>query len=197
MEQHLQKGDVLFDVGTEQGWCNLAYAQIVGAENMVLIEPTVEFWPNIKALWEKNFSVKPKAFLNALCSDKDTGTITKAQTKSWPASASGDLIDRNKYQYIHENSEGIPEITLDTFVQVSGVVPDAVTIDVEGAELLVLKGAEQTLKTHHPKLFVSIHDDLGLRDYGVHPWQTIAYLATLGYQGEYLATDHEAHWYFE
>ena len=47
MEQHLTHGDVLYDIGTEQGWCNLVYASIVGPENIVLVEPTPEFWPNI------------------------------------------------------------------------------------------------------------------------------------------------------
>ena len=49
MEKELNRGDILFDVGSETGWCNLVYAKIVGPENMVLIEPSPEFWPNIKA----------------------------------------------------------------------------------------------------------------------------------------------------
>lgn len=197
MEQHLKQGDVLFDIGTEQGWCNLAYAQMVGPENMVLIEPTKEFWPNIKATWEKNNLAKPKAFLSALLSDKEAGEESINVHDEWPQEADGPLIDRNKYQYIHENSENVAEITLDEWVSNTGVIPDALTMDVEGAELLILKGAEQTLIQHKPKLFISIHPDLGERDYGVKKEDTIKFLEDLGYVGEYLATDHEEHWYFE
>lgn len=196
MEKNLKHGDVLFDVGTESGWCNLAYAEIVGPENMVLIEPTKEFWPNIKATWEKNNNAKPKAFLSALLSDKTTEGASINSPTDWPEESYGSLIDRNKYQYIHDNGENIPEITLDEWVKRTGIIPDALTMDVEGAELLILRGAENTLKKHKPKLFISIHPDLGERDYGVKKEDTIGFLESLGYTGEYLATDHEEHWYF-
>lgn len=197
MEQHLNQGDVLFDIGTEQGWCNLAYAEMVGPENMVLIEPTREFWGNIKQTWEKNYTVAPKASLCALLSDKTSNGYV-ANNEAWCQEASSDtIIDRNKYQYIHENSEAIPEIKLDDYVAQTGIIPDALTMDVEGAELLILRGAENTLRTHKPKLFISIHPDLGERDYGIKKEDTINFLESLGYTGEYLATDHEEHYYFE
>lgn len=197
MEKNLKQGDVLFDIGTEQGWCNLAYAKMVGPENMVLIEPTQEFWPNIKETWKKNFDVNPKACVPVLFSDKNTHNYDYRDfVDGWPRNADDDLIDRNKYQYIHENSEHIPEVTLDHYVKSSGVVPDALTMDVEGAELLILRGSEATLKKYKPKLFISIHPDLGERDYGIKKEDTIKFLEDLGYVGEYLATDHEEHWYF-
>ena len=198
MEQHLKKGDVLFDIGTEQGWCNLAYAKMVGPSNIVLIEPTREFWPNIKETWNKNLDGIPKAVLCALLSSKTTlGYEPNVQpVDGWPSEAYGDLIDRNKYQYIHENSEQIPEIEIDELVKQSGIVPDALTMDVEGAELLILRGAQNTLKTHKPKVWISIHPELGERDYGVKKEDTIKFMEDLGYTGEYLATDHEEHWYF-
>lgn len=194
MRKHLKQGDIFFDIGTEQGWCNLVYAQIVGGENMVLIEPTKEFWSNIKTLWEKNRDDRPLAFYDGLFSN-----ITNDDRKAfnhYPESSYGDLIDRNKYQYIHENTDGVPEMRLDDFVARTGIVPNVLNIDVEGAELLVLKGAEQTLKTHKPKIYLSIHDDLGRKDYQTTPDDTINFLTELGYKGTHLATNHEAHWYF-
>lgn len=200
MEKHLKKGDVLFDIGSEQGWCNLVYAEIVGPENMVLIEPTAEFWPNIKALWEKNFDVAPLCTLHALVSDKTARKPLNPEYYGrqgrYPDSSNNDLIDRNKYTYIHDNNEKVPEIKLDDFVEISGIVPDALTMDTEGFEHLILKGAEYTLKKYKPKLFISLHDDLALEHIGVDIKDTIEYLTSLGYVGEHLATDHEAHWYF-
>ncbi len=199
MEKHLRKGDVLFDIGTEQGWCNLVYARMVGPENMVLIEPTQEFWPNIKALWDKNYpGVKPKGFYDGLFSDKTTDLQRGGNNFiDWPTVSGGDLIDRNKYQYIHENTENVPEMTIDDYVTRTGIVPNALTMDTEGSEMLILKGAKQTLKKHTPKLWISVHPDMALRDYGVKPNEIHDYLKSLGYRGEYLATDHEEHWYYE
>ena len=197
MKQHLNKGDILFDIGTESGWCNLVYAEIVGPENMVLIEPTPEFWSNIHALWYKRFNVDPLGCYAGLMSYITTDTRKGNDLNKWGKEYLGPIIDRNKYVYIHNNTEQIPTIKLDDFVSETGIVPNAITMDVEGAEFLVLKGAEETLKNNNLKIFISIHLDLGLRDYGVTAEDTIKYLNSLGYFGEFLADNHEQHWYFK
>lgn len=195
MREHLNQGMVLFDIGTEQGWCNLAYASMVGPQNMVLIEPTPDFWPNIEATWERNYpGIRPLACYDGLLGNKTTDPRTSFA--DWPAGSDGPLIDRNKYQYIHEHSDGVSEMTLNDLVERSGIIPDAVTMDVEGAELLVLQGAEQTLRTHHPLVWVSVHPDLGERDYGVVPEQVHGFMDGLGYTRQHLATDHEEHWLY-
>jgi len=196
METHLKKGDVFFDIGTESGWCNLVYAAIVGPENMVLIEPTPEFWANIHALWYKNYSVDPLGMYAGLISDTTTDARKGNELNAWGEDYLGAIIDRNKYVYIHDNTANIPMIKLDDYVAEVGIVPDVLNIDVEGAELLVFRGAEKTLRDNSLKIFVSIHDDLGMRDYDTTPEDTISYLESFGYVGEFLAKNHEAHWYF-
>ena len=57
MQSHLTSNDVLYDVGTEHGWCNLLYADYVGPQNMVLIEPSSVFWPNIRETWQRNYLI--------------------------------------------------------------------------------------------------------------------------------------------
>lgn len=51
----------------------------------------------------------------------------------------------------------VSSITLDRFVADSGIVPDVIKIDVEGAELLVLRGARQVLAQHRPSLLLGVH----------------------------------------
>lgn len=198
MRDNIKNGDVLFDIGTEQGWTNLIYADFCGPENIVLIEPTKEFWGNIKFTWEKNYNVEPKATLCALLSDKTTPGYTPSASKVWCEEAEVDwIIDRNKYQYIHENSEMIPEVTLDDYVEKTGIIPDVLTMDVEGAEYLIINGSEKTLKKYKPKVWISIHPDLGLRDYGITKEMMLDKMESFGYDGEYLSTDHEEHWFFK
>jgi len=196
MRDHLHNGDTLFDVGAEHGWLSLVYATMVGPENMVLIEPTPLFWPNIRETWNHNYSVAPKACYDGLASDKTTDN--RHEFDDWPASAWGDLIDVNSYRCIHENASGaIPEMRLDDLVTRSGIVPDALTIDVEGAELLVLQGAHYTLKHHRPQIWCSVHPDLMARDYHHTPAQLLKYLSDHGYGAQHIATDHEMHYYFQ
>lgn len=196
MRSNLKKGDILFDIGSEQGWCNLVYAAMVSPENMVLIEPTPEFWPNIKALWEKNYpKVMPLACYSGFFADKSDKKQKIPHNKHWPFDSDGDLIDRNSYRYVNEHKD-IQKITIDDYVSLTGIIPDALTMDTEGAELLILRGAEKTLRKYKPKVWVSEHLDLQDKNFGIKEQEIADYMKKLGYQREFLARDHEEHIYY-
>lgn len=195
MAKHLEQGDILFDIGAEMGWLSVVYAQMVHPSNIVLFEPTAEFWPNIEAIWHKNFDCEPLATHHGLVSDKTTDK-TVLDFNRWPKVARGDLIDKLAYTYIHDNENETPEITIDEYVKQTGIVPNALTIDTEGSELLILKGAKHTLARRNLKVWVSVHPDLGLENYGVDKYAVYDYMKEQGYQGSIIATDHEEHWYF-
>jgi FkbM family methyltransferase len=167
---------------------------MVGPENMVLIEPTREFWPNIRQTWERNFYARPKACYQGLIGNLVTDD--REPMFDWPHCSEGWIVDRNKYQYIHANEDGVPQITLDELVKRSGVVPDAITMDIEGAEMLALQGAAHTLKKYKPLVWVSVHPDLGAKNYNMAPEDVHRYMSALGYVGEHLAVDHESHWFY-
>jgi FkbM family methyltransferase len=192
MVKHLNNGDILFDVGAEMGWLSVIYGQIVGPSNMVLIEPTKEFWGNIRAIWEKNFDCPPLATYAGLISDKNTQPQVLPFMNKWTPQSKGDLIDKLAYTYIHDNPTEVPEITIDDYVRHTGIVPNAITIDVEGAELLVLKGAKHTLIKHDIQVWVSEHDDLA-ENQGIGKYEASEFMAKLGYKRDYLGKDHEHH----
>ena len=49
------------------------------------------------------------------------------------------------------------QITLDSYVINAGIAPDIIKIDVEGAEVAVLRGLLKTLKRFQPTIFLSVH----------------------------------------
>lgn len=75
-------------------------------------------------------------------------------------------------------------------------IPDALTIDVEGSEFEVLKGAARLLKEHHPIVWVSIHPEFMEERYGTKEEELHALMAELGYVSKFIAFDHEHHWRF-
>jgi FkbM family methyltransferase len=180
------------------GWCNIIYAKFCGPENMVLIEPADTYWPNIKTIWEHNYpGVKPLACFEGFFSNETTAKRI-LQKHKWPKSANGYLWARTtaSFRYIHTHGNEIPQIKIDDYVKKSGIIPTALTMDVEGAEFLVLQGAENILREAGPKVWVSIHPGLAEYNYHVTLQQIHDFMRFLGYKEQHLATDHEEHWYF-
>lgn len=196
MRDNLKKGDILFDIGSENGFQSAIYAKyMVGPENIVLFEPEASYWVGLKAIWQHNNLPDPKGCYAGFASNKTSEG--KRIRKGWPKESEGQELRKGlTYRYIHENRTDTPEITIDEYVRRTGIVPDAITADIEGAEQLALEGSEETLKQYHPKLFLSIHDDLAEKNYGVKPGQTDEYLKSLGYKGEFLGRDHESHFVY-
>jgi len=193
MQKHIKQGDVLFEVGAEMGLFPAIFSKYM-TDKIVLIEPTKEFWPGIKAIYKRNNLKDPIHSFCGFLSDVDVPE--NKDVSPWPACAlEGDVIEKRKYRNVHDTDDQkiVQSMRLDTFVEDMGCVPDHLSIDIEGAELLMLKGAEKTLKKYHPLVWVSVHDDLLERDYGVTKEDVYLFLDECGYELELLAVDHERH----
>ncbi len=81
---------------------------------------------------------------------------------------------------------------LDEEVEALGMIPDLVKVDVEGAEMQVLRGAEQTLVRHKPALLLSLHPE-PLAKQGMSPQGVLDWLAERGYRCRIISRDHEIH----
>lgn len=194
MQEHLKPGDLLVDVGTEHGWLTAVYGGFCGYENVVLVEPSPEFWPNIRLTWERNGFPPPLACYQTFCGAADAGDYDVPNW--WPDCAVGPEIGAMAYRYINQHTD-IATVTVDT-IQLEVIRPiNAITIDVEGAEMLVLQGAETVLTDTRPLVWVSIHPDLMLRDFDTHPRELHQFMLDRGYVGSRLEIDHEQHWLFE
>jgi hypothetical protein len=77
------------------------------------------------------------------------------------------------------------------------VIPSAITIDIEGAELLALQGAERTLLNERPIVWCSIHPDMLLKDYNTKPIEVLEFMEKMHYRSTFLAEDHELHFRFD
>ena len=49
--------------------------------------------------------------------------------------------------------------TLDWFVETTGIVPDVIKVDIEGAEYFLLRGGLKTLQKNRPILFIELHSE--------------------------------------
>jgi FkbM family methyltransferase len=190
---------LLYDVGAEHGWLSAIYAHESSCR-MVLIEPTDDFWPNIKGCWSYNGLPVPIATVHAYCSDRvEAGTNGGPHTYAmgWPPQAEGpESMARDYFHMQHGRFWEPGHVTIDYLAPIVGQ-PDGITVDVEGAELLVMKGAATVLEERRPLVWISVHPDLMVRDYGHHPDQLFGYMLGKGYKAQHLATDHEQHYFFQ
>ena len=140
---------VAFDVGAHVGMLTLAMAKRVGPEGEVF---AFEPFPASRLLVEQmiaenHLSRTVYAMPFALSDQNGEQRLVMGQTPFLHRLGSLSPLDPLK------DSEGIPvrSSTIDSFVfDRSNPAPDLLKIDVEGAEVLVLKGAMHTLKTNPP-----------------------------------------------
>jgi FkbM family methyltransferase len=181
LKRHLPVGGTFVDVGAHIGWYSLKAAKVVGpAGRVIAVEPNrdtlVTLRDNIRASGAGAvIVVAPVA-----CADAETTLNFYASPRSNTGESSLSLANASQ--------EGPPTASyqvrarrLDDVLREAGVTRvDAVKIDVEGAEFLVLKGAVDTLRRYHPALSVELLDP-GLKEMGTSVQEVTAFLRAQGY----------------
>jgi FkbM family methyltransferase len=106
-----------------------------------------------------------------------------------------DAITRSTYICFDEASaEHVPRHRLDSLLESMQITdPVLIKCDVEGAELLVLSGAKETLARLRPVLLLSVHPK-HLPRHGHSPADLAAFLDAAGYDWRCFDRDHEEHW---
>lgn len=186
----LKEGDTVFDIGTEEGDISALLAKKVGRSGeIVLVEPNPRVWPNIKAIWDANGLKNPLACFVGFASS-ETRNYTKPDNSVWPQCAYGEIISDHGFKELWDEGRTLPQIKIDHLCQ-GTVTPDLITIDVEGAELEVLKGATELLKSSKPIVYVSVHPEFMKENYGYESVFLFKFMWGLGYKHKLLDFDHE------
>lgn len=192
MHENLGKGDVIFYVGSEEGEMP-ALCQMWGAE-VVMFEPNDRVWPNTKAIWDANKLDPPLGCFVGFASNRTTPG-SPFYIRKFPECANGEVIGDHGFKELIEPGM-IAQVKVDdiTLVALTGTkVITAISIDVEGSEWEVLKGAEQTLKKFKPKIWLSLHPEFLFRMYGKYSYEVRRWIIDLGYTEELIDYQHEVH----
>ncbi|MGQ9920443.1 MAG: FkbM family methyltransferase [Desulfobacca sp.] len=182
----LQPGDSFWDVGANIGYFALLAATVVGPQGCVLAwEPGRQAFQRL----QENIALNKFPQITAL----DVAAADREGT----ARLYGDLSQADTGANLFQGGdrqewEEVRTIPLDTFLHDHPYPPPQfLKIDVEGAELAVLRGAETILTTHTPLLLVEMEDKT-LRPAGLTKQDIADFLRSLGYQGAYL---HKGRWH--
>ncbi len=156
----VSSGSTFFDVGAHYGWMSIAGAQRVGPAGRVIAFEAAPVLVDVLRYHKRMNRLSQLGIVQA--------AISSASNRGAPFFLlNGGLSCRNSLTIGEENACYVkPQdktcllvdcISLDEFVARSGIVPRVVKIDVEGGELLVLRGAERVLATHRPLLILGVH----------------------------------------
>lgn len=191
MHSTINKGDVVLYIGNEEGDMSGLIASWGG--KLILMEPNPKVWPNTKAIWDANGFENPFACFVGFASEKNTAKIAVIKD-GFPACADGVVIHDHGFMELRDgNAE---EIKIDTLIEILHVAPKHISIDVEGSEWQVLKGAEKTMREHKPVLWVSIHPEYMIKNYNQWSYELRHWIKGFGYKETLLAYDHECHFMY-
>lgn len=180
---------VVYYVGAEEGEM-AALCQMWGAR-VVLFEPNDLVWPNIKAIWDANKLDYPILCFSGFASNHDSKT-GEIYAQSFPPSADGEVIGNHGFKELADPGE-IPQVKIDTLVDQTAIVPTIISLDVEGSEWEVLRGAEKTLREYHPTIFLSLHPEFMYHHFKQHSGDLRKWIKDLGYTEELIDYQHEVH----
>lgn len=175
VRQLVPRGGTFLDVGANIGWYTVHVAMEDPTARVIAVEPIPASYRWLEMAVAEN-SLTNVTTLNAGVAAKageielwlDTGISGAASS----APSSG--------------TEGLerlccPAVTIDELMATHGGSASFVKLDIEGAELFALRGAERVLADQRPIVFAEMLRKL-TRPFGYHPNDIIALMARHGYQ---------------
>lgn len=142
-----EPGDVVIDCGGYDGFESFLFASLVGASGQVHVMDMNEY---------------PRYFKHTELNPELAKIIAKHKVAVWSTSGETLYFEDNgpssKLVGKTKKTIAIPTITLDDLVKSKGLNRvNFLKMDIEGAELNALLGAEETIRKHRPKLAISVY----------------------------------------
>ena len=159
--QHITPRDTVFEIGTWIGPYSVIIGKYIGASRVIGFEPDpVAFRQcvlNLNLNQVKNVFVLPFAMADA------AGSVSLFTNRIFGNSGSSIFQNNPATQNGAQEKVEVPCVSLDKFVEMSGIQPTVIKLDVEGAEDLVLAGGKNTLRRKGVKIFIEIHHEYLLK----------------------------------
>jgi len=168
--------NTILDIGTNYGTTILQFAKLIGNQGKCYgFEPD----PYNFKVCQRN--LKLNDFKNIFVENVGLGKesaelflVVDTETNRSGNRISSNIKGKESYK--------VPIICIDNWIIEKEIAKiDLIKIDVEGFELNVLKGAEQSLKEFNPTLFIEL-DDTNLKEQGNSAKELVSYLASLRYK---------------
>ena len=171
----IQPGMTVFDIGANIGWYTVRLARRFPNVPIHAFEPV----PHTFQTLSNNVALNPRdnvtLYPHGLSDRVGSATFHFSPTSTGAASA------ENILGLSDADTVTVELKTLDGFCRETGLKPDFIKCDVEGSELLVLKGGPETLAHAKPMVFLEMLRKWAAK-FGYHPNDIIELMAGHGYR---------------
>ena len=174
LQDFVVPGTVVFDVGANVGFFSRRFAEWVGDGEVIAIEPEDRNYEMLISMLQREHLTDRVRALKAVAAAAPGRMLLEVN----PLHPADHKISRS------DEGVAVNALALDDLVQASDKV-SLIKIDVQGAEMLVLKGAASMLKKNHPALFVELHEE-GLKEFGTSVSAILEHLTQVGYEPYWL-----------
>lgn len=163
-------GSTVLDVGANIGFFSVRFARWVGSDGKVLaIEPEARNVESLRRRIERSGLAGIVECIQAAAADKP-GELKLAITRGHPAD-----------HHLAEDGVAVRALTLDELIAEGAGPVSLIKIDVQGAEAMVLAGAQEVIKRDRPAIFIEI-DEPSLGRSGTSARELVETLTGLGYR---------------
>ena len=154
--KYLKSGMTVYNIGANLGYYVLLASKAVGNQGEVYaFEPAPENFELLTRTIEENHANNVIAVQTAAGSRNGTAELSLSATNSG---------DHQLYNIAGRSHVSVAVTTIDIFAEDTHSVPDAIILDVQGAELDVLLGAETLTKNRRPLILFSEFWPQGLNE---------------------------------
>lgn len=153
----VRPGDVVFDIGANVGAHTLSMAQAVGAQGKVYaFEPADFAFAKLRRNLALNPDLQARTFLQQTLLAGDSSAAPEREIyASWPLEGDGSVHPKHRGKLV--SAEHAKVQTLDEFVERESIQRlNLIKMDVDGHELPVLQGAQETLRRFRPTLVMEM-----------------------------------------
>ena len=151
--KNLKSVDTFFDVGAHIGLISLPAALHMKKSGKI-----VAFEPSGKNFMHLKNHVKNNNLQNQIILNQNLIGEENCKKKFFISNKESAINSISKVHQIKDYKEVIiSQITLDTYCRNTDLKPQIIKIDVEGAEINVLKGAKEIIYKYKPTIYLSIH----------------------------------------
>lgn len=177
LSNYLDRNAVFLDIGANVGAYLFVLENKLKPENIYAFEPNAKLYKRLKRLFS-NINIFDVALSNEHTEAEFKIPIINGENIHTRGTLQVDFHEENEERTILQK---VKVRTLDE-LNLSIDRIDFIKIDVEGNEMLTLRGAKNTILKHHPTLMVEMEQ----RHHKEPIWQLISKIANWGYNANYL-----------